>query len=1206
MDTLCTLCHQWTPLPEQVPGGNGVHVRCAACAGEIPERGIAHRYRACRLCGQHYLADLSRCPVCPAPGDAVGGAAWLTLLLDSTARPDGLGPAARDWVPLSDSYGLTLWAAYQEEQNGARERTTGGSNGRGPGKTNGRAARPGPAANGAAPGPRPAPAPPPVAPILPPTPAVLFEVETPAAVMPGAEITVVANEGLDGVEYELIQDAARLAEVADLLAAEPTLALDTETTGLDPYSVKLLLIQVATPQKVYVIDVPRVNPLPLKPLFESPRILKIIQNAKFEYEILKHLAGIEVCNLFDTLLAERLLTAGRYGARSETGLRALSQHYLGITMDKTARKGFIGAVGDQYLEPAQLLYAARDAEVLFGIWRQQAALLRKEKLEKVAQLEFQCVPAVGDMELAGVQVDAERWRQILVGVAVQRDQAAAELYAMLDEVMPQRTMFGVSSINLNSNQQLMDVFRRLGVDLEDTSEATLTKVQSAHPAVAKLLEYRTHEKTLSAFGEHILGLINPATGRIHPDFQQYGADTGRFSCTKPNVQQIPATSDFRSCFVAAPGYKLITCVAEGTRVAAARGLLPVEQVVVGDQMMQEDGSLQPVQRVIDQGIRETVTLKSGMGYELTVTPEHRIRVLDGNGEYVWREVQHLQPDDQLAIKLGMPITSDLRLPLLPGLRHDHFNAVNHSLPTVLSPDLALLMGYITGDGTFCSDYVGFVVADKDEDLMRYLLEQCVALFGYHPRPLPYRGVYDVRIYSKQIKHWLQQIGSAKDHVPEFLWTVPPELIAAYLRGLFEADGSVQAGSTGRVSFSTVHEQLAREVQELLALLGVAAVRSKLVHGKGRGFIWIVTIPAAWKRRFQERVGFISSRKTQGLADLLALPGGSNGHDGVPNMRLKLGQILKTADLPLNVATLLRNARNRNNRLSPKTLTLLKEQHPQVFSELGIEPLLSYSMIFDKVASVEPGGPRRVYDLTVADTSTFIARGFVNHNCDYSQAELRILAELSEDPGFVSAFVSGGDLHAITASQMFNVPLDQVTKAQRSAAKSINFGLAYGRGAGSLALQLGVSPDEARALIETYFKAYRGVQKWLDTAARQGVTRGYTTTLVGRKRYYDVPAQTDPDYRTKIASIERQAKNSPIQGSNADMTKIALVYLREALRGLDARVVNTVHDEIVVEAAEAIAEEVKHIVEAQMIRAGEQILRHVPVVADAAIGDYWKK
>ena len=112
MDTLCTLCHHWTPLPEHVPGGNGVHVRCAVCTNEIPQRGIAYRYRSCRLCGQHYLADLGRCPVCPAPGDTAGGTAWLTLLLDQEARPAGLGPAARDWVPLSSQYGLTLWAAW--------------------------------------------------------------------------------------------------------------------------------------------------------------------------------------------------------------------------------------------------------------------------------------------------------------------------------------------------------------------------------------------------------------------------------------------------------------------------------------------------------------------------------------------------------------------------------------------------------------------------------------------------------------------------------------------------------------------------------------------------------------------------------------------------------------------------------------------------------------------------------------------------------------------------------------------------------------------------------------------------------------------------------------------------------------------------------------------------------------------------------------
>src|SRR5262249_49707972 len=156
----------------------------------------------------------------------------------------------------------------------------------------------------------------------------------------------------------------------------------------------------------------------------------------------------------------------------------------------------------------------------------------------------------------------------------------------------------------------------------------------------------------------------------------------------------------------------------------------------------------------------------------------------------------------------------------------------------------------------------------------------------------------------------------------------------------------------------------------------------------------------------------------------------------------------------------------------------------------------------------------------------------------------------------------------------------------------------GRGAGSLALQLGVSPEEARALIETYFKAYRGVQRWLEGAARDAVRKGYSITLLNRKRYYEVPQQNDPEYRTKIASIERQAKNSPIQGTNADMTKLALIYLREFLAPYDARTVNTVHDEIVVEVRMDQAEEVRGIVQTQMVRAGEQILRKVPVVADA--------
>jgi DNA polymerase-1 len=156
---------------------------------------------------------------------------------------------------------------------------------------------------------------------------------------------------------------------------------------------------------------------------------------------------------------------------------------------------------------------------MLPIWRDQLRELKKHGLEQVADLEFRCIAAVGDMELAGVRIDEARWRKIIEDVAVQRDKASEELSEMLAPATMQTTMFGVPAINLNSNSQLIEALAKLGVVLPDTMEATLTKFN--HPAVAKLLEYRGHEKTLSAFGENVLSLINPRTRRIHPDFNQY-------------------------------------------------------------------------------------------------------------------------------------------------------------------------------------------------------------------------------------------------------------------------------------------------------------------------------------------------------------------------------------------------------------------------------------------------------------------------------------------------------------------------------------------------------------------------------------------------------------------------------------------------------------------------------------------------------------
>src|SRR3990172_1279572 len=235
-------------------------------------------------------------------------------------------------------------------------------------------------------------------------------------------------------------------------------------------------------------------------------------------------------------------------------------------------------------------------------------------------------------------------------------------------------------------------------------------------------------------------------------------------------------------------------------------------------------------------------------------------------------------------------------------------------------------------------------------------------------------------------------------------------------------------------------------------------------------------------------------------------------------------------------------------------------------------------------------------------------GYKMITADYSQIELRIMAEVSGDPAFLEAFQKDVDLHTLTASQMFRIPIEKVNKDKRFQAKSINFGLMYGRGSASLANQIGLSVEESKELLDVYFSKYKKVKFWLDAVGRQAIKQGYVRTLGGRKRMFILPDKADMDYQKLIGSIERQGKNMPIQGTSADITKYALLYINKELKEkkLDAYLVHTVHDEIVVEAKEDVADEVSKLVEEQMIRAGERLLKKVPVKVDVHISDCWEK
>ena len=589
--------------------------------------------------------------------------------------------------------------------------------------------------------------------------------------------------------YQLIKTEEQLRKAVELLSTHQVVGLDTETTELDPYYGRLRLIQLATPSGVYVIDVDAFRNgdlkksealAPLRDLLSAPRPIKILHNAKFDAKFLKHTLGTDLGGIFDTLLASQLLGAGDIEERH--GLEAVAGRYLNEAVDKSERL----SNWDLALSEAQLEYAARDAAVLLPLREKLIERLKADSLIDVARLEFDCVMTVADMELTGFYMHKDRWLEQLAIVEKKRTQLAEELQVVLAEESSQGTLFGGpqrDDINLDSHQQLTKALERIGISVPDsTRNWKLQPLALEYPIIGTLLEYRTVQKALTSYGQNMIDLVNPTTHRLHADFRQIGAPTGRFSCTNPNIQQVPHAVEYRRCF---------------------------------------------------------------SGY-----PEGR------------------------------------------------------------------------------------------------------------------------------------------------------KLIIA----------------------------------------------------------------------------------------------------------------------------------------------------------------------------------------------------------DYSQIELRILAEFSGDSAFINAFRSGADLHRVTAAEVFNVAVDQVSREQRDFAKRLNFGVVYGIGAQRFSIMTGVGVPEAEGVLKKYFSTYKQLDNYLNEAANRAVRERQARTGSGRL----VRFRYDDQDRQQISMTKRNGKNTPIQGTSADILKRALRLLRDDLRGTNAQIVNIIHDEVVVEADADEAQDVAVKVERAMVAAGEEYVKTVPVKVETEIADEWVK
>ena len=338
------------------------------------------------------------------------------------------------------------------------------------------------------------------------------------------------------------------------------IGIDCETTGFDPRRDCLRLVMMATSDRTVIVDVTAIPDwaFALERWLADPAVTKVFHHAKFDLAFLAQ-AGLEVENVFDTMLASQLLDGGQHlraqvpdpGGRQGRGdkpavigyhsLAALTHRELGFVLDKTHQS----ADWSGPLTPDLVSYAAADAAVLVPLQVVLKARLDEAGLAEVAALEFAAVPALVWLEQTGMPLDVAAWSAL-------RDRARAEQDRLAEQVAQH-----LPGVNLNSPRQLVPGLAALGVSVPNAQEGTLRQAADAHPVVGLLLAHKEAAKRVGTYGDGYLAHVHPRTGRIHADYHQIGAETGRMACARPNLQNVPRDPAYRACVRPAPGRVLV-------------------------------------------------------------------------------------------------------------------------------------------------------------------------------------------------------------------------------------------------------------------------------------------------------------------------------------------------------------------------------------------------------------------------------------------------------------------------------------------------------------------------------------------------------------------------------------------------------------------------------------------------------------------------
>jgi len=380
-----------------------------------------------------------------------------------------------------------------------------------------------------------------------------------------------------------IDTKEKYEEATEYLLKQKILAVDTETTGLDVFTSQLLLLQIGNEYRQYVFDVIRltknkVDFYKLAIVLENPVTKKVGHNLVFDYKVLKHHLGIELTNIFDTMITEMLLTKGL--KLKGFGLEDVLKKYSIVKeLPKEIRETFEYHIPGSDFIKDQLIYAAEDIKYLLPLARAIQTLLIRDNMGELAKLENETVLVTGDLELNGIYLDKNSWQK-LENLAINKRQKAKEkLLKYLPDnfdpvmVLPEKKREKILKkqekqeklgldfdkiqfdINFSSPIQMKPFIKMVtGKEPKDTNENTLFKLYrqpdgTLIPVIKDLLDYREADKQATTYGMEFYNKnINKLTERIHSEFKQLGADSGRYSSKNPNLQNIPGLPQYRAAF----------------------------------------------------------------------------------------------------------------------------------------------------------------------------------------------------------------------------------------------------------------------------------------------------------------------------------------------------------------------------------------------------------------------------------------------------------------------------------------------------------------------------------------------------------------------------------------------------------------------------------------------------------------------------------